>query len=244
MKIVCIVQARMGSERLPGKVMKKILKIPMITYTLDRVKKSKYIDEVVLATSTKLEEENMVSYLIDNGYQVFRGSEHNVLQRYIKCIEETKADIVIRVTGDCPLIDPTLLDHVITYYLSHCYDYVSLDIPDTYFRGLDTEVFSRKSLERVYEITKEKEEHSPFKEHVTLYMYQHPKEFSICRLKADSFYQKPYRLCVDTKEDFDLITHIYEHFQDKYISSKEVIQYLDENPDLVYMNSSIKQKQV
>jgi spore coat polysaccharide biosynthesis protein SpsF len=245
MKILCIVQARMGSERLPGKVMKDVLGSPMITYTLDRLKRSRYVDEIVLATSDKNMEEPMVDFLMNHGYKVFRGSENNVLKRYIDAIHEFGGDIIIRVTGDCPFIDPVLLDHVVSGYLSSNYDYVGVDIQNgNYIRGLDVEVFSRESLERVYAIVKDEEEKSPYKEHVTYYMYKHPEEFNIYQLQAAPFHRKDYRLCVDTLEDFKLVTHIYEYFQDKYVSIAEVIEYLDKHPEVAGINREIRQKNV
>ncbi|MDF2486385.1 MAG: cytidylyltransferase [Herbinix sp.] len=243
MKILCIVQARMGSERLPGKVMKEVLGIPMITYTLDRLKRSRYIDEIVLATSDRTTEESMVDYLMNHDCKVFRGSENNVLKRYIDAIHEFGGDIIIRVTGDCPLIDPVMLDHVVSCYLTSCYDYVGVDTLNyNYIRGLDVEVFSRESLERVYTIVKDAEEKSPYKEHVTYYMYQHPEEFKVFQLLASPFHRKDYRLCVDTIEDFTLINHIYEHFQDKQVPIAKVIDYLDEHPEIAAINRAIHQK--
>lgn len=245
MKILCVVQARMGSERLPGKVMREVLGKPMISYTLDRIKKSRYIDNIVLATSDKPSDDSMVSYLNQQNCNVFRGSENNVLERYIGAVHQYGGDIIIRVTGDCPLIDPNMLDHVITCYLANNYDYVGVDTANrNYLRGLDVEVFSRESLERVYKITEKEEESSPYKEHVTCYMYQHPQEFSVYMLKGTPFHQKDYRLCVDTKEDFTLITNIYEHFQDKYVPIAKVIEYLDMNPEVAEINRSIEQKKL
>lgn len=244
MKTVCIIQARMGSERLPGKVMKDIMGKPMITYTLDRVKKSKYIDEVILATSEKETEQPMVDYLKANQYIVFRGEENHVLKRYYDAASYYKADTVIRITGDCPLIDATIIDQVITYFNMNTYDYVRLNVPETFIRGFDVEIFSMKALERVYQIANQIEGDSPYKEHVTLYMYQHPEEFQIGIVKGSEYYQKPYRLCVDTKEDYELVKTVYEHFKDRYISAKEVIAYLDSHLELAQMNQAIHQKTV
>lgn len=245
MKILCIIQARMGSERLPGKVMRDVLGVPMIKYTLDRAGKSRYIDEVVLATSEKSSEEPLVSYLVENNYKVFRGSENDVLKRYIDAANQYGGDIIVRVTGDCPLIDPVMLDHVITCYLTNNYDYVGIDtLNKKYIRGLDVEVFSKQCLDKVYSIVKDEKENSPYKEHVTYYMYKHPEEFSVHQIQAAPFHHKDYRLCVDTKEDFEVITKVYEHFKDKYIPIEKVITYLDEHPELAFLNRDIVQKVV
>lgn len=244
MKIVCIVQARMGSERLPGKVMKDLLGKPMIEYTLRRLKQSRYIDEVILATSDKKEDLPLAEYVSEAGFQIFRGDETNVLKRYICANEIYKGDIIIRVTGDCPLIDSKILDNVVTYFMSNKYDYVRLDVPNTFIRGFDVEVFSAEALNRVYEIVKNEYEGSPYKEHVTFYMYKHPKEFKIGLVEGSELYKKDYRLCVDTKEDFKIVETIYSHFGDMYVGAREVVSYLDENPQIANINAEINQKQV
>ncbi|AAK80148.1 spore coat polysaccharide biosynthesis protein SpsF [Clostridium acetobutylicum] len=250
-KIFCIVQARMGSERLQGKVIKPILKKPMVIYTLDRLKKSKYIDKIVLATSSMERETPLVESCEEYGYDVFKGSEANVLKRYEQAAEKYGANIedaVIRVTGDCPLIDPIIVDNVVTKFLSSDYDYVRLDVPNTFVRGFDVEIFSMKALKTVNSLINggkiPKEEADMYKEHVTLYMYKHPNEFKVGYVKGDEFYSKDYRLCVDTKEDFELVKNIYEHFNDEFVSSKNVINYLDRNSEIAQINNDIKQKEV
>lgn len=248
MKIVCIVQARMGSERLPGKVIKPILGKPMILYTLDRLSKSKYIDKLVLATSKKEEENKLESLCKEAGYEVFRGEENNVLKRYkdtVKFYIKNEEDsIIIRVTGDCPCIDPIIVDQVISYFLMNDFDYVRLDVPESFIRGFDVEIFSNSSLNKVYNKVENhvSEEYKAYKEHVTLYMYRHPEEFKIGYVKGELLYNKDYRLCVDTLEDFQLVESIYKHFQDEYVSSKSIVKFLDNNTRLLNINNNIKQK--
>ncbi|ROR31538.1 spore coat polysaccharide biosynthesis protein SpsF [Mobilisporobacter senegalensis] len=244
MKILCIIQARMGSERLPGKIMKMILDKPMITYTLDRTMTSKYIDEVVLATTENDCEDPMVEYLEANYYNVFRGDENNVLKRYVDTVNLYNGDIIIRITGDCPFIDPIIIDQVITYFLTNNFEFVRVDVPENFIRGFDVEVFTRQALEKVYDISRNIEGDSPYKEHVTLYMYKHPEEFIVGKFEGSEFYQKDYRLCVDTKEDFELVRLIYEHFKNKYVTSKEIVQFLDEHKEISQINQGIKQKHV
>ncbi|SDZ32762.1 spore coat polysaccharide biosynthesis protein SpsF [Proteiniborus ethanoligenes] len=241
MKILCIVQARMGSERLPGKVIKPILGKPMILYTLDRLKRSKYIDEIVLATSTSEKEEPLVQVVAQEGYNIFRGEEHNVLKRYIDAYEKFGGDIIIRITGDCPLIDPQIVDNVISHYLMYDYDYVRLDVPDTFIRGFDVEVFSAKALERAYEEVNKSDEEQ-YKEHVTLYMYRNKDKFRVGYVKGDKLYNKDYRLCVDTVEDFEVVSKVYEYFKDEYVGAKEVVEFLDGNRDVAEINIGVMQK--
>lgn len=125
MKMLCVVQARMGSERLPGKVIKPIMDKPMILYTLNRLNKSKYIDEIILATSIENKEQPLVDIVEKEGFKIFRGEENNVLKRYKDTVDKFAGDIIIRVTGDCPLIDPTIVDNVITYFKMNNFDYIS-----------------------------------------------------------------------------------------------------------------------
>lgn len=242
MKVICIVQARMGSERLPGKVIKPISGKPMILYTLERLKGCSYIDEVILATSDKSTEKPLVEIVENAGFNVFRGNETDVLKRYAAACKKYKGDVVLRVTGDCPLIDKTIVDNAVSKFLMYDYDYVRLDVPDSFIRGFDVEVFSKEALERVYKLTQNSEE--CYREHVTLYMYRHPEQFKIGYVKGDKFYAKDYRLCVDTAEDFEVVSKIYEHFKDEFVSAKEIVKYLDANPEIAEINNVIVQKKV
>ena len=242
MKVLCIVQARMGSERLPQKVIKPILNQPMILYTLNRLKKSKYIDEIILATSQGNQEQKLVDVVSKNGYEVFRGEEDNVLKRYIDTYKKYGGDIIIRVTGDCPLIDSFIIDNVITYFMANNYDYVRLDVPNSFIRGFDVEVFSYKTLLKVWEEVFSLDNSHIYKEHVTLYIYENPDKFKIGIVKGNEFYNKNYRLCVDTEEDFKLMNYIFDYFKDEYVSAKEVIDFLDNNKQIAYINKDVKQK--
>lgn len=243
MKILCIVQARMSSERLAGKVMKDLIGKPMIEYTLNRLKKSKYIDEIVLATSDKPKDKIMSEFILDKGFKVFCGDENNVLERYKIASDIYNGDIIIRVTGDCPLIDSTILDNVVTYFLTNTYEYVRLDVPNTFIRGFDIEIFSKSSLDRAYKLLLDEPITSPYKEHVTLYMYNHINEFKVGVIQGSDYYNKPYRLCVDTQKDFDLIETIYKHFGYMYVSAKDVVEYLDKNLDIAQINLDVLQKE-
>src|SRR3712207_1275619 len=169
----------------------------------------------------------LAEYCKSLGVDVFRGSEGNVLERYKEASDKYGGDIIIRVTGDCPLIDPVVVDNVITKYLMNNYDYVRLDVPDRFIRGFDVEIFSKKSLDKVYSIVNDKnnDEFSKYKEHVTYYIYTHQQEFNVAYVKGEKFYCKDYRLCVDTDKEFQLVENIYEHFRDIFISAKDVVHY-------------------
>ncbi|HNR03592.1 MAG TPA: glycosyltransferase family protein [Bacillota bacterium] len=238
--VTCIVQARMGSERLPGKVLRKVLGIPLILLNLKRLEKSREIDRMILATSDRQLDDPLYETVKGEGFEVFRGDEENVLKRYRDCVLEYGGDIVVRVTGDCPLIDPDIADNVISHYKMYDYDYVRLDVPDTFVRGFDTEVFSREALFKAFDLADEYR----YKEHVTAYMYLHPELFRTGLVRGESLFKKNYRLCVDTLEDFTLVEKIYEHFGDIYVSAGDVVKFLDNNPDIAAINSEVVQKHV
>lgn len=217
MKVICIVQARMGSERLPGKVMTEIKGKPMISYTLNSLKKAKYVDQIILATSTLEINDKLAEYAESIGFEVFRGSEDNVLERFKQAADKYNGNIMIRVTGDCPLINPIIVDNVVTKFLMYDYDYVRLDVPDTFQRGFDVEVFSKEALDKVYNLVCseeniDKEDYQPFREHVTYYIYNHQDEFKVGYVKGEGRYfeNKDINLSVDRIEDFERVKNILE----------------------------------
>lgn len=244
MKVLCIVQARMGSARLPEKVIKPILGQPMIIYTLNRLKKSEYIDELALATTVEKRDDPLVNVVKREGYKIFRGDEDDVLKRFVDTYEKYGGDVIVRITGDCPLIDPIIVDNVITYFLFNDYDYVRLDVPDTFIRGFDVEVFSSETLLKVWKEVSSLNGSGRYKEHVTLYIYENPDRFKVGIVRGNDFYNKDYRLSVDTIEDFKVVEAIFNHFQDEYVEAKEVVKFLDENSNISDINKDVKQKEV
>lgn len=240
MKVLIIIQARMNSERLPGKVLKEVLGKPLLSYMLERVQAVPNTDTLV-ATTIQPEDDAIVSLCLREGVKVFRGSQNDVLERYYQAAKENNAKVIVRVTGDCPCIDPKIIEQVIQYYQKNSYDYVSNTLQWTFPRGMDVEVFSYKILEKAYHEAKK----LPEREHVTLYIYTHPEIFTLgnyARTKDAS----QYRLTVDTPEDFELIKRIIENLypnNPKY-SLDDIITLLEQKPEWVQINSKIKQKQV
>lgn len=185
---------------------------------------------------------------------MFRGDEKNLLRRYKEVLEEYYGDIIVRITGNCPLIDPVIVDNVITYFKMNNFDYVRLDVPNSFIKGFDVDIFSKEALDKAFQyinnlenrianplgwtIKKEKYSTIMYRENVTLYMNNHPEEFKIGYVKGDSFYSKNYRLCVDTIEDFRVVDHIYKHFNNTFVTSKEVVEFLDNNLEIALINSS------
>ncbi|WP_163537023.1 glycosyltransferase family protein [Gracilibacillus sp. YIM 98692] len=241
MKVVAIIQSRMGSTRLPGKVLKKVLGSPLLVYELERISRSKYIDEFVVATTDQSKDEPIVSLCEFMQIPFYRGSENDVLKRYYQTATAFNADVVVRLTSDCPLIDPEQIDRVIEDYFIYDYDlqYVSNVLKRTFPRGMDTEVFSLQALKKAYEKAVSKED----REHVTRYIINHPEIFKIFNVAHSKNYSY-HRWTVDTYEDFTLIKKIIETLypHNPHFSMEDIIHLLDKNPKWQLINKHIQQK--
>ncbi len=248
-KVAAIVQARMGSERLLGKVALEVEGKPLLAHLIERLKKAEKIDQVIIATSDKEADTPVVEIAETCGISFYRGSETDVLSRYLEAAEKYGVDIIVRVTGDCPLLDPLTVDELVGKYLASDLDYMRLNVDDNgYPRGLDAEIFSFETLKRAAEyIEREGEpEYSPYREHVTLYIYRHSEFFKTAQVDPPVYLRRDYRLCVDEKEDFELIKEIYRRFynENEIIDIRDVIRALDEDPVLAGMNKNVQQKRV
>lgn len=234
MKVVAIVQARMGSTRLPNKVMKLIDNVPMIELLLKRLAQSHRIDQIVLATSTDSRNMPLVEHVESLGYTVVRGSENDVLQRYLDAARQTQADVVVRITGDCPLIDANLVDQIIEKYLSGQLDYISNTAPATYPDGLDTEVFSLAALEQAAIESSSEFDH----EHVTPYLRK-PGRFKTEAFTNDEDHSA-LRWTVDEADDFTVVNNVFQHFApDIYFTWQEVLELQKREPELFAANHNI-----
>ena len=240
-RVVILIQARMGSTRLPGKHLKKVLGKPLIAYLLERLRRVKNADAIVLATTVNPLDDQLVDFSKNQKLPYFRGSEEDVLDRFYQCAREFKADVIVRITGDCPLIDPAVIDQVIHYYLKNTasLDYASNTEQRTFPRGMDVEVFSFASLEKVAAEAKRTEE----REHVTPYYYRHPELFrigSVTRPKDES----RYRWTVDTAEDFKLVATILENIYPKKpdFTLEDLLELFNEHPEWIKINAQVKQK--
>lgn len=243
MKVVCIIQARMGSTRLPGKVMLDLCGKTVLGHVIERVEKVENIDEIVIATTTKEDDIVIEEEALKYGVKVFRGSEEDVLSRYYYAAKENEADVVVRITSDCPLIDPEIVNEMINkfkfLYKENRIDYLSNTLERTFPRGLDTEIFSFEMLEETF-INADKQYQ---REHVTPYMYENPNKFSLVGYENEIDYSQ-YRWTLDTEEDFELIKKIYDElYRNEYIFCfSEVLELFKRNPGLSNINSCIKQK--
>lgn len=231
MKVVAIVQARMGSTRFPNKVMQPILGTPMIELLLSRLSRAQRIDQIILATSEDPRNQPMVDHVRELGYAVYQGSEQDVLDRYYQAARLAKADVVVRITGDCPLIDPAVVDSVIAAFAAGGVDYACNTSPPTYPDGLDTEVFSFAALETAWRDAKQPYE----REHVTPYLRESGR-FRILNQPYMKDHSGP-RWTVDEPEDFQVIRAVFEHFHPViHFSWLEVLELQRAKPELFEAN--------
>jgi spore coat polysaccharide biosynthesis protein SpsF len=243
MQVICIVQARMNSKRLPGKVMKEIQGIPIIGHILNSLSYSKKIDDIVVATTTNSVDDILVNYLEKHGWKYFRGKENDVLLRYVETLKKFPANYVVRITADNPLIDPEIVDSVIDKALETKSDYVANHLLKSFPLGMVVEVISAKILLKIEKLTKESDD----REHVTWYVYRNKDKFKTLNVTASKKLNHPqWRLTVDTKEDFQLIEKIINKLYKKngFIQYSEITKYLLKNPDLLKINKNIEQKNI
>ena len=241
MKTVIIVQARMTSTRLPGKVLKEVLGKPLLAYQLERLRRVKLADEIVLATTTNQTDDVLASFAAKEEIRCYRGDEQDVLDRYYQAAILAEADVIIRVTSDCPLIEPAIIDEVSqVYYETPGGDYVSNALSRTYPRGLDVECFSFKVLEIAWKNANKAYE----REHVTPYLYQQDV-FIKKEVKAEADYSG-YRWTVDTQEDYELVRLLLEELYriQPYFSWREVLSVLEKHPEWKLINAEIEQKKL
>lgn len=235
-KISCIVQARFNSKRFPGKVMLPVVNKPLLQHQLERLKKSNEINDLILATTIKKDDNQLCKVANLLKVKVFRGDEKNVLKRYYDCAKNNKSSIIVRVTADCPLIDVKYIDKLIKIFLKKNYDYLSnlnIDyIPD----GFHCEIFKFSSLEKAYKLANSKFH----REHVTSFLWSNPKLFLVHHFKGKKLknHSNKIRLTLDYKPDYILIKKIFEKLyrKNKYFSLNEITNYLKKNQSLLKIN--------
>jgi len=239
-KIVATIEARMGSSRLPGKVMKEILGKPILQIIFERASKSKLLNEVVIATTTNPRDDVIVEMCKKNNFLYYRGNEEDVLDRVLSAAKSRDADVIVELISDNPLIDPEVIDQVVQFYLDNNYDYVSNFIPKVTFpTGIGAQVFSKDLLEEVDMLTNDlnDSEYTKNRENVTWYIYHHREKYKIGNFEAtEIFNNSKIRLDLDNPEDFELIKKIYENFNSLTVSLKDVLEFLMKNPELIQIN--------
>ncbi len=240
-KTIIITQARMDSTRLPGKVLKMVLGKPLLQHHLERLKSTRRADGVIVAMTREESDAPLVDFCEKHHQPYYRGSQHDVLERFLGAAEAYKADHVVRVTSDCPLIDPGLIDQLVGDYVSvnpPC-DYASNVLERSYPRGLDCEVFSIHALRQAHKHATLPSE----REHVTPYIYKHPESFRLRSYKQPDDWSH-YRWAVDTLEDFELVKQMLEALIPKnpLFTWKEAVAWLSNHPELVRINAHVEQK--
>lgn len=240
-KVGIVIQARMTSTRLPGKVLKRVLNRPLFSYQLERLKPIHGVDFLIVATTQGAEDEALVAFAEEEGVPTFRGSEHDVLGRYFGAANQFQLDHILRITSDCPLIDPSVVSRVLGVYRDAYpdVDYVSNVITRTYPRGLDVEVFSRDTLTRLHQEVVAPSD----REHVTAAIL---KDVAVWRTRSVILEpnHRDERWTVDTVEDFELIRRILEALypQKPDFDMFDVLSLLDRYPDWRKLNAEICQK--
>jgi spore coat polysaccharide biosynthesis protein SpsF len=239
-RTVAIVQARLGSTRLPGKVLLPLLGEPILTRVMRRAGRARTLDGVVVATTTLPEDDAIVALADAQGWPVVRGSETDLLARYLLAAATHDAEVVVRITSDCPLIDPEVIDATVAAFRGSDVDYASNTLPPaTYPRGLDVEVIARSALERAG-----REDRDPaWREHTTPYIYRHPELFRLMRVPAEDDHADQ-RWSVDTAEDYELVGRVYDALGGDAFSWRAALAVVEANPGWGSINRHIVQKVV
>lgn len=239
-KLAAIIQARIGSTRLPGKTLRLLAGLPLIQHVIQRLKSADAIDQIVLAVPDSISEEPLVNLAERLGVTIAKGPEEDVLQRFIIAGEAVDAGHILRICSDNPLIDLNVINVQVKRHRKNLPDYTFTSDPIP--RGTSAEIVRLNILKHIAEITVEK----PYREHVTPYIRDHVDQFNICHSAAPKYLLgKPYRLTVDTDEDFLLMEKLYDLFFDfshPVIDLEKVIHYLDAHPEIAELNAHVKQK--
>ena len=234
-KITVIIEARTGSSRLPNKVIAEIEGKPMIFYVIDRIKQIKSVEQIILATTQEENDKILTEIAKQNSIGSFVGDSIDVLDRGYQCALQNNADPIIRITGDCPLIDPDIVEEMLEFYLKNNYDYVSNRINPKYPDGLDVEIYSFNTLQMAAQNAKWSSE----RELVTTYITKNPKNFKIFSYENQEDLSE-YRWTVDEQKDLEFIRKIYSIMKPKTnFSMKEIVEILSKNSELLKINAGI-----
>lgn len=242
-RTVAIIQARMSSERLPGKVMKTVKGRPLLGFLLRQLQSATALDQIVVATSRDPSDQLIVDYCEKSQVACYRGDLRDVLSRFDEAATAFQAEAIVRICADCPLLDPQIVDRLVLFYKKHQspLDYASNFRHRTYPRGQEVEIFSRKILALAQEKAAEAEE----REHVTPYFYRHPEQFRL----GEIFYSdnlSSQRWVVDTPEDFQFIERVLKSLPEESpcYHLEDVLKVLKEHPDWLALNAHVRQKEV
>ncbi|WP_101543388.1 cytidylyltransferase domain-containing protein [Bacteroides cutis] len=243
MKVVAIIQARCGSTRFPNKVFADLCGKPFIWHVVNRLKHARSLDHIVLATTDSPLDDKLYYWAKENRVDVYRGSENDVLNRYYEAAIYSKADVIVRITADDPFKEPDLIDEAVNTLQEGGYDFVCNNCPPSYPEGLDIEVLTKITLEK-----EEKLSTSDFeREHVTQYIYHHPKDFKMLNLSNVGGDLSCLRWTVDTEKDFQMVTRIYSSLyknDTEIFHMNDILQLLKEHPEIEKMNSGVARSEM
>ena len=241
MKTVAIIQARMGSTRLPNKVLMPVLGKPLLGWMLNRVSSCKEVDEIIVATTTDSGDDAIAQYAQSVGCRLYRGSEEDVLDRYYQAACLVRSDAIVRITADCPLLDPKVLGAMIRRFAVGDFDFLSNSepLPSSWPDGMDVSIISFDALTMAWQKAVKPSD----REHVTFYFWNNPAEFKCSRIDHKPDWSK-YRITIDYPEDFELIKTIIEHFCTgagdllaiSNVSMEEIVTFLEATPDVFGLN--------
>ena len=234
MKTTAIIQARLTSTRLQGKVLMDLEGVPLLSRLYDRVLRARTLEQVALAIPETASNDPLAEFCSKAGMLFFRGSENDVLDRFYLTAKKFDADPVVRITADCPLIDADVIDRVVSDYKSGGADYVSNTLRLTFPDGLDTEVMTFHALGQAYEEARLSSE----REHVTPYIWKHPELFRTRSILNDRDLSA-LRWTVDEPRDFEFVLAVYQEFGNRYFGMREVLQLIDRRPELAVVNRGI-----
>lgn len=243
MKIVCFIEARFRATRLPGKVLKPILGKPMLELMIERLKRARTIDGIVVATTDQPADDGIAELAQRLNVGVFRGSENDVLARVLGAARAYQAAVIVETTGDCPLLDPAIIDKVVADFRLGGADFVSNTLEYTTPRGTDVRVFTTNALDEINRSSNDPADH----EHVSLHFWEHPEKYRLRNVRTDLGQETAQlRLTVDTLEDLELVSRIYEelYFSNPEFTLTDVLDLLKRKPDMAMINQNIVQKQV
>ncbi|EGF56008.1 cytidylyltransferase domain-containing protein [Bacteroides fluxus] len=242
MKVVAIIQARCGSTRFPNKVFADLCGKPFIWHVVNRLKHACSLNHIVLATTESPLDDKLYNWAKENGVDVFRGSESNVLNRYYEAANYSKADVIVRITADDPFKEPLLIDEAVNKLQEKKYDFVCNNCPPSYPEGLDIEVFTKETLDR-----EERFSTSDFeREHVTQYIYRNPEQFKMFNLSNNKNLSY-LRWTVDTEKDFQMVTRIYLSLyknDSEIFHMDDILQLLKEHPEIENINSDVARSEM
>ena len=233
-KIDCIIQARMGSTRLPGKVMMKVDKTnTILSHVINQLKNSKKIDRLIIATTDLQEDDIIVNHAKILKTDLFRGNAVDVLDRYYQCAKKFSSEIIVRITADNPLIDPNIVDNVINQFLKNSFDYITNANPRTYPYGTEVEVFSFQALEEASNNAENPSE----REHVTPYFHNNKEEFKISNIKLTENLSH-LRWTVDRENDLKFVKKIISEIKNRPILMQDIIKLISKKPEILDINKN------